>query len=86
MLQSANADQPKGSFEGTRQSIAVDTNDQLTAAAQYAPLILHSDNGTVMRLSSIAGVIDNVENNRQGGDSHQGGSGDGDLRAKQRVE
>ena len=62
-----NVDQPKGGFEGDKQSVTIGSNDQISKAADYAPLILHTNNGNVLRLSDIADVKDSVENNRQGG-------------------
>jgi len=62
-----NAEVPKGSFIGDKQSMAIDVNDSISAASDYAPLIMKSNNGNVMRLSDIARVTQDVENNKQGG-------------------
>ncbi len=67
ILFKANVDQAKGGFEGLLQSNIIGSNDQLTKASQYAPLIVNSSAGNVLRLSDIAIVRDSVENNRQGG-------------------
>lgn len=66
-LTQSNTNMPKGSFQGPKQSIAIDTNDQLNVAADYAPLILQSNSSSTLRLSHIANVVDGVENSRQAG-------------------
>jgi len=43
------------------------TNDQMTQARQYRPLIVGQHNGTAVRLSDIADVIDSVQNVRNAG-------------------
>ncbi len=67
MLSSANANAPKGSLQSAKQGIVIDTNDQLSKASQYASLILHTDNGTILHLSDIASVKDSTENSHQAG-------------------
>lgn len=64
-LASANVNQAKGSFDGTRQAYVIGANDQLLTSAQYRDLIITYRNGAPIRLSDVANVIDDVENIRQ---------------------
>jgi hydrophobe/amphiphile efflux-1 (HAE1) family protein len=57
----ANVDAPKGSFNGTRQSYMIGSNDQLLTADAYRPLIIAYRNGAPVKLSDIANVFDSVE-------------------------
>ena len=57
----ANVDAPKGSFNGTRQSYMIGSNDQLLSADAYRPLIIAYRNGAPVKLSDIANVVDSVE-------------------------
>ncbi len=61
-LAAANVDQAKGTLNGPRQSFTIGANDQLTASAQYSPVIIAYRNGSPIRLSDIATVTDGVEN------------------------
>jgi multidrug efflux pump len=63
-VRSANINQPTGSFSGPDSAEAIAVNSQLSRAAQYAPLILRTNNGAVLRLSDVASVIDGVANTR----------------------
>ena len=56
--------QPKGSFDGARQSYAIGANDQITSAAEYRKVIVAYRNGAPVRLGDLGEVIDNVENVR----------------------
>src|ERR1700726_2596799 len=57
----ANVDAPKGSFNGTRQSYMIGSNDQLLTADAYRPLIIAYRNGAPVKLSRIANGIDGAE-------------------------
>ena len=48
----ANVDAPKGSFNGTRQSYMIGSNDQLISADSYRPLIIAYRNGAPVKLTS----------------------------------
>jgi hydrophobe/amphiphile efflux-1 (HAE1) family protein len=63
----ANADAPKGSFDGEDQSFSLGVNDQLFTAEEYAKLIVGTRNGTPIRLDAVASVIDGAENTRVAG-------------------
>jgi len=60
----ANANAPKGSFDGVRQSFTIGANDQIKSAADLAPLILayNTNNNAPVRLKDVATVEDGVEN------------------------
>jgi multidrug efflux pump len=61
----ANVNQAKGSFDGERQSYTIGANDQLLSSDQYRPLIIAYKNGSPVRLSDVATVIDSAENVKQ---------------------
>ncbi len=62
-----NINQPKGSFNGARQSYVIGANDQILSAAEYQPVIVAYNNGAPVRLGDIGSVVDNVENARLAG-------------------
>src|SRR6202022_2286968 len=62
VLVAANVNQPKGNIDGPRQDFALATNDQLTQAASFRPLILAFRNGAPIRLADVGQVVDGVEN------------------------
>src|ERR1700726_564549 len=57
-LAATNVDQAKGTLNGPRQSFTIAANDQLTAGAQYGPVIVAYRNGGPVRLSDVATVSD----------------------------
>jgi multidrug efflux pump len=61
-IAAANVNQPKGNLDGPRQNWALATNDQLSNAASFRPLIIAYRNGAPIRLGEVANVIDGVEN------------------------
>jgi len=63
----ANVNQPSGTLDGTRQQYTLDTNDQLTSAADFAPILLAYKNGSPLRLREVAAIIDSVENDKLAG-------------------
>ena len=66
-LNQNNINQPKGSFDGPRQSYSIGANDQIFSAAEYRKVIVAYKNGSPVRLGDIGQVIDNVENVRLAG-------------------
>ena len=66
-LSSANAHSPKGAIEPGDQHYQIYTNDQVTHAADYLPLVIAYRNGAPVRLPDIATVSDSVENLRNQG-------------------
>jgi multidrug efflux pump len=61
----ANTNQAKGSFNGPLQTYQIGANDQLLSSADYAKIVVAYRNNAPVRLSDIAHVIDDTENNRQ---------------------
>ena len=57
-----NVNEAKGEFDGARQSSTIGANDQLTGSAQYKPLVIAYVHGAPVRLSDVADVVDDVEN------------------------
>jgi multidrug efflux pump len=66
-LRLANAHLALGQVADGSITADIVTNDQMTKAAQYQPLIVGQHNGTVVRLSDVADVIDSVQNVRNAG-------------------
>src|SRR5882757_5917442 len=58
---------PKGSFDGTRQSYAINANDQIFSAADYRNIIIAYRNGSAIRVADLGEAVDNVENVRTAG-------------------
>ena len=63
-LASANVNQAKGSFDGPDQAWTINDNDQLSAGAQYGPIIIAYRNGAPVRVKDVAVVIDGAENTK----------------------
>jgi len=64
-LAQANVDQAKGNIEGPRQAYTIGANDQLMDSASYKPIIIAYKNGSPVRLSDVANVVDSAENLKQ---------------------
>lgn len=60
-INSANANQPKGSFDGPFRTTMLDANDQIRSIADYEALILRWNNGAPIRLKDVATVIEGSE-------------------------
>jgi multidrug efflux pump len=58
----ANVNAPKGNLDGARQSYVLATDDQLTSARAFRPLIIGYKNGAPLRLGDVARIEDGVEN------------------------
>src|SRR5262249_15015716 len=61
-LSAANANAPKGHFEGPYRLWQIGVNDQLFKASEYAPLIVGYQGGRAVRVDDVADVVDSVEN------------------------
>ena len=74
-LGQVNVELPKGSVDGKNASYTLYSNDQLFQAEDYQNLVMRQINGTPVRLGSIAGITNGVENNQRGGwaGSHEWG-------------
>jgi multidrug efflux pump len=64
-IATANVNQAKGSFDGSRQAYAIGANDQILSSEQYKPLIIAYKNGAPIQLADVAEVVDGVENVNQ---------------------
>src|SRR5271168_844264 len=64
-LGAANVDQAKGTFDGAHQAYTIGANDQLISSDSYKPIIIAYRNGSPVRLSDVATVLDGVENTKQ---------------------
>jgi hydrophobe/amphiphile efflux-1 (HAE1) family protein len=58
----ANANSPKGSLEGVRQSLTIGANDQIQNASELAPLLLSYQGGAPVCLQDVAAIEDGIEN------------------------
>jgi hydrophobe/amphiphile efflux-1 (HAE1) family protein len=67
VISKETVDQPKGSFTGAQRAETIAANDQLLKADQYKQLVLNTSKGQVVRLSDVANVFDDVENQRVAG-------------------
>jgi HAE1 family hydrophobic/amphiphilic exporter-1 len=62
-LKAANANTPVGTLDGTRQTLTIQANKQMTRAAEFAKLIVAQlPGGNTVRLEDVADVEDSVEN------------------------
>jgi multidrug efflux pump len=66
-LASANANAPKGAIEEGGRHFQIYTNDQASHAEDYKPLVIAYRNGSAVRLSDVAQVVDSVEDLRNAG-------------------
>jgi hydrophobe/amphiphile efflux-1 (HAE1) family protein len=64
VLAQATVASPKGAISGPAQVQTVAADDQLLRAASYRSLVVAWRNGAPVRLSEVADVIDDVENQR----------------------
>ncbi len=67
VLSLQNADMPRGRFANGSFTADILTNDQISDAGQYKPLIIGYHNGTAVRLEDVADVINSTQNLRTAG-------------------
>jgi multidrug efflux pump len=67
MLRAQNANLAKGQIADGHRSADILANDQMLKAAQYRPLIVGFHNGSAIKLSDVADVVDSVQDIRQAG-------------------
>jgi multidrug efflux pump len=65
VIGTANVNQAKGNFDGPKQAYTIDANDQLISSDNYRSIIIAYRNGSPVRMSDVAVVIDDVENVKQ---------------------
>lgn len=63
-LAAANANSPNGSIEFGPNRVQIYTNDQASKASQYRDLVIAYRNGSAVKLSDVAEVVDSVEDLR----------------------
>ncbi|MEZ0257276.1 MAG: efflux RND transporter permease subunit, partial [Chthoniobacter sp.] len=66
-LTNNNTNQPKGNFDGPRQSFAIGANDQIFTAKEYGEVVVAYKNGAPVRLKDIGQIVESVENVRLAG-------------------
>jgi multidrug efflux pump len=64
-LTSASVNAAKGNFDGPRQDYQIDANDQLVTSDDYRKVVVAYRNGAPVMLTSVARVVNGVENNNQ---------------------
>ncbi len=63
-VRNANVLEPVGGFEGPDRAETIGINGQMWQARQYAPLVLKTANGAILRLSDVASVVNGTANTR----------------------
>src|SRR5208282_1324346 len=63
-VRGANVLEPLGGFEGPDRAQTIGINGQMWQAGQYAPLVLKTGNGAILRLSDVANVVNSTANTR----------------------
>ena len=66
-LSQVNFFSPKGAFDGAQQRFVIASNDQLTHADQYLPIIVAQHNGAAVPLRDVGTAIDSQLNRDQAG-------------------
>ncbi len=61
-ISAANSNGAKGSFDGPTRAYAINDNDQLLTAADYANQIVAYKNGAPIRLKDVANIVNGPEN------------------------
>jgi len=64
-LASATVDAPKGTLDGLKQALTLDTTDQLFEAAAFKETIIAYHQGAPVRIRDIGTAVDSVEDIRQ---------------------
>ncbi len=62
-----NVNRPKGQLADGEKSWQIQTNDQLSRAEQYIPLVISYKSGAAVRLGDVARIEDSVEDIRSSG-------------------
>jgi multidrug efflux pump len=64
-IQQTSLDQAKGNFDGPQQDYQIQSNDQLLTGQDFENVVIAYHNGSPVRLSDVATVVNGVENVRQ---------------------
>src|ERR1700730_6129062 len=67
VLSLQNADQPAGQISDDLVTADIITNDQISRAEEYKPLVIGYNHGAAVRLSDVADVQDSTQNIRTAG-------------------
>ena len=67
VLSLQNSTWPRGQLSDGTVTADIITNDQISQADEYKPLIVGYHNGAAVRLSDVADVIDSAQNVRTAG-------------------
>ena len=67
VLSLQNSDMPRGHFTNDLITADIITNDQISQAEQYKPLVVGYHNGNAVHLSDVADVFDGTQNLRTAG-------------------
>jgi multidrug efflux pump len=70
VLAAANANRPKGAVEDGDRHWQIYANDQAKTAAEYMPLVIAYRNGSAIRLTDVADVVDSVQDLRNAGSAN----------------
>jgi multidrug efflux pump len=70
VLAAANANRPKGAVEDGDRHWQIYANDQAKSAVEYMPLVIAYRNGSAVRLTEIADVVDSVQDVRNAGSAN----------------
>ena len=60
-IKASNANTPVGTLDGTRQTLTIQANRQMTQAGEFAKIIIAQSGGNTTRLEDVADVQDSVE-------------------------
>jgi multidrug efflux pump len=63
-VRGANVLEPQGGFQGPDQAETIGINGQIWQAKQYRPLVIKAGNGSILRLSDVASVVNGTANTR----------------------
>ena len=67
LLSLQNSHEPRGQLSNGAMTADIITNDQISTADQYAPLVVGYHNGQAVRLRDVAGVYNSTQNIRTAG-------------------
>jgi multidrug efflux pump len=67
LLSLQNSHEPRGQLSNGAVTADIITNDQISKAADYRPLVVGYNNGSAVRLSDVAAVNDSTQNLRTAG-------------------
>jgi multidrug efflux pump len=67
VLSLQNSHEPRGQLADGQRTADIITNDQISSADEYKPLIVGTHNGAAVRLTDVADVVDGAQDLRTGG-------------------